>query len=395
MLSKSQTKYARLLPGALAAVLFLAVATLAQTSMPVSEGPVKDTRRSEIVAPGIEHIEVRRGDFSAGAMTDRWTIHALILDPARVRLALGRAMDEGVGTETASSIATRHGAVAAVNGGYFRTAGLYRGEPTGLLSLAGKVLSEPARKRPGLAVAHVTGRVRVAVVSLDFRGDVDAGGGRTRPVSGINRPRENDELILFTPEFHRTTLTGPGGIEAVVIEGLIVSVHDGDGSRPIPENGFVISAAGKAGAWVRDNLRPGGRIEVRSLTTVDPRPAWDPEFILGGGPILVREGRPAAASDPGIYDQGFSNKRHPRTAAGVRADGTLVLVTVDGRQPATSVGMTIEEITSLMIEFGCAEAINLDGGGSTTMAIRGKVTNSPSDPTGERPVSDALLVFLR
>jgi exopolysaccharide biosynthesis protein len=57
--------------------------------------------------------------------------------------------------------------------------------------------------------------------------------------------------------------------------------------------------------------------------------------------------------------------------------------------------MTIEELAKLMVELGCVEAMNLDGGGSTTMVIRNKVINSPSDATGERPVSDALLVFTR
>jgi len=72
-----------------------------------------------------------------------------------------------------------------------------------------------------------------------------------------------------------------------------------------------------------------------------------------------------------------------------------MLVTVDGRQPKKSVGMTIEELAVLMTGLGCVEAINLDGGGSTTMVINGRVVNNPSDATGERPISDALLVFPR
>jgi hypothetical protein len=376
-------------------IFFLAFPVHSLSLAGIFQAKPAETRRSEIVARGVEHVELRRGDFTPGTETERWTIHVLTLDPGRVRLALGRAMDEGVGTETASSIAARHGALAGINGGYFRTTGIYRGEPAGLLWLAGKVLSEPSRNRPGLAVANMAGGVKAAVVNLDFRAMVDAGSGRTLPVNGVNRPRENDEAILFTPEFHRTTLTGPGGIEAVIVDGLVVSVHDGEGSRPIPENGFVISATGKAAAWVRGNLRPGGHADVRGEAAMDPRPGWEPEFILGGGPALVREGRPVSAADPGTYDQGFSMKRHPRTAAGVRADGTLVLVTVDGRRPAQSVGMTIAELEGLMIELGSVEAVNLDGGGSTTMVIKGRVVNSPSDPTGERPVSDALLVFLR
>jgi exopolysaccharide biosynthesis protein len=71
----------------------------------------------------------------------------------------------------------------------------------------------------------------------------------------------------------------------------------------------------------------------------------------------------------------------------------LVLVTVDGRQPRKSVGLTLEELAQLMIELGCREALNLDGGGSTTLVIRNRVVNSPSDQSGERPVSDALLIY--
>ena len=304
-------------------------------------------------------------------------------------------MDEGVGAEPASSIAVRHGALAAVNGGYFRTTGIYRGGPAGLVEVSGRVLSEPSGNRPGLAVGDAGGLTRAAVVTVDFRAAVIAEDGTARSVDGVNRPRGDDELILFTPEFHRTTLTGPGGVEAVVIGDLVTAIFGGVGSRTIPAGGYVLSASGRAGQWLRDHIRAGRTVELRASAAANPEPAFAPDFIVGGGPVLVRAGKPVAASDPGAYDQGFSIKRHPRTAAGIRADGGLVLVTVDGRQPVRSVGMSIAELEALMIEFGSVEAINLDGGGSTTMVVRGKVVNSPSDVAGERPVSDALLVFLR
>jgi exopolysaccharide biosynthesis protein len=129
--------------------------------------------------------------------------------------------------------------------------------------------------------------------------------------------------------------------------------------------------------------------------TASPRLSFEPDFILGGGPILLKEGAPAAETDSGIYAEGFSRNRHPRTAVGIRKDGSLVFITVDGRRPSQSVGMTIAEIADLMRELGCTDAINLDGGGSTTMVIRDKVVNHPSDPSGERPVGNALLVFRR
>ena len=134
---------------------------------------------------------------------------------------------------------------------------------------------------------------------------------------------------------------------------------------------------------------------MRSTVRLVPRPAFPPEFIIGGGPRLVQAGRPAASADPGIYGPGFADARHPRTAVGVRADGRVVLVAVDGRQPEKSVGMTIAELTALLRELGAVEALNMDGGGSTTMVVRDRVVNNPSDLAGERPVGDAILVFLR
>jgi hypothetical protein len=377
-----------------AAILVLFVAVPLHSQVTAGAAPA-ETRRVETVAPGVEHLAIRRGDLSDNVHVDRWTIHALVLDPSRVRLELGRAMDEGVGTEPASSIAIRHGALAAVNGGYFRTTGLYRGQPAGLIEVAGRVLNEPSRNRPGLAIADVAGKVRAAVVTVNFRAEVADDGGAVRTVDGVNRSRGNDELILFTPEFHRTTLTGQGGVEAVVIGGFVTAVYDGEGSRTIPPNGCVLSASGQAGQWVREHIKAGRNVEIRTAAISSPPLDFVPDFIIGGGPVLVRAGKPALASDTDAYDQGFSMKRHPRTAAGIRADGGLVLVTVDGRQPVRSVGMTIVELEGLMIEFGSVEAINLDGGGSTTMVISGRVVNSPSDAAGERPVGDALLVFLR
>ncbi len=378
-------------PG-LALILIAFTLSLAASSLGFpQESP--ETRRAETVAPGVEHIEIRRGESTAGVEADRWVIHALLLDPRRVRLSLGRAFDGGVGVETTSSIAARHGALAAVNGGFFRTEGLYRGEPAGVVVRGTRVLSEPSRRRPGLAVSSADGRVRAAAVSVSVRADVIASDGTALLVNGFNRPRLDDELILFTPEFHRTTLTGPNGVEVVVAAGLVAAVHDGVGSQPIPADGFVVSAHGAARRWVRAHLRPGMRVEVRTVTRFDPVPPFDPDFVLGGGPVLLRGGETAA--DAGEYAASFRLQRHPRTVVGARADGQLVLVTVDGRQPGLSVGMTIAELTALMAEFGCSEAINLDGGGSTTMVIRGKVVNHPSDPGGERSVGDALLVFLR
>ena len=137
------------------------------------------------------------------------------------------------------------------------------------------------------------------------------------------------------------------------------------------------------------------RIEIKTEIIVIPTVPFKPDFIIGAGPQLLASGKFVAESEAANYSESLMKLRHPRTSIGWREDGRLILVTVDGRQPRKSVGMTIEELAKLMLELGCQEAINLDGGGSTTMVIKNKIVNSSSDQTGERPVSDALLLQTR
>lgn len=367
---------------ALAGVLFFSLISLAQIASPTEQ------RNAETLAPGVEHIEIRRGDFTIES-GDRWQIHVLRVDPAKAALKWVRAMDEFVGVETTSSMAERHSAIAAINAGFFRVAGVYRGESDGLLILNGKVMSEPVRGGAALALSNAGG-TKIAFARVMVKAELKVNGKTTVPINGFNRPREADQLIVFTPEFHRTTLTNPNGIEVIVRKNRVQESRDGKGSSLIPADGFVLSASGAARQSL-NALRRGTKVEVISQINATPNIPFTPDVMLGGGPILLANGAVQTNSD-GFNPNSFVNARHPRTAIGVRSDGTLILVTVDGRQPKKSVGMTIPELAKLMLEFGCKEAMNLDGGGSTTMVIRNKVVNSISDATGERAVSDALLI---
>jgi exopolysaccharide biosynthesis protein len=352
-----------------------------------------ETRQTETIAPGLEHLQILRGDFTA-EQGDHWLINALTVDPQLFRLELGLALDEIIGVETTSSLAARRGAIAAINGGYFRTTGIYRGEQMGALFTHGQLLSEPARGRAALALAESGGQMRAATTVVTAQAKLRIGKA-VRFISGLNRPRQKDELIVFTPEFHRTTLTTPDGLEAIVVRGRVTAVRNGAGSLVIPVNGFVISAHGIAREWALQHLRVGARISIKTEFNANPPLPFKAAVILGAGPRLLVSGQALGESEPGFNAQTFYRARHPRTALGWRTDGHFVLVTVDGRQPRKSVGITIPELAALMGELGCIEAINLDGGGSTTMVIKNKVINSPSDATGERAVSDALLLFPR
>ena len=95
--------------------------------------------------------------------------------------------------------------------------------------------------------------------------------------------------------------------------------------------------------------------------------------------------------DPGFFYR-FGVRRNPRTIAGVTRRDHLLLVTVDGREPGHSVGASFDEEAAIMRSLGATDALNLDGGGSTAMVVGGQLLTQPSDPTGERPVGDALLL---
>lgn len=379
------------MPNRVLTILLLGFICFVQAGQPANRGA--DERTVETLVPGVERILIKRGDFGQ-ASGDRWMIHALIVDTGLARLKLAQAMDEVAGAETTSSMAVRHGALAAINGGYFRTTGVARGEPVGALTINGKILSEPVRNRAALALRDEGNRIRAAISHFTQTAELRVAGKTARTINGFNRPRERDELIVFTPEFHRTTLTEPDGIEVIVQRNRVIALFDGAGSQLIPPGGWVISASGTSRNWVRTFLQRGVRVEINAQSKSEPPISFTPDFVLGGGPQLISSGKPVFEAEAGRYSESLYRLRHPRTAIGWRADGKLVLAVVDGRQ-TQSVGMTMDELAALMRELGCVEAMNLDGGGSTAMVIKNKVVNRPSDATGERPVSDALMIFPR
>ena len=189
-----------------------------------------------------------------------------------------------------------------------------------------------------------------------------------------------------------------GCAEVVITNSRIVAIGEGSGSTPIPPDGMVLSIGAERLEEVLPRLRVGdtASIQLRLIPLLaDPERDWArTEHIVSGGPLLLWRGN--RIEDPQVesISRVFFLARHPRTAVGVREDGTLLFVTVDGRRPEESVGMSLPELTDLMIELGAVSAINLDGGGSTTMVIDGKVVNRPSGGSPRRN-ADAILLYPR
>ena len=354
-----------------------------------------DKVRAALVAAGLVVAEVREIGRDIASAEAPLRAQVLEVEPGSIAVQVAHARDAAIGLETTRDLARRRGAIAAVNGGFFRVSGILAGESEGVLKIDGRLLSEPDRGRAGVGFFDEAGRVGAVFGRLGFCAEARLASGSGVAIDGINRERKPGEVVLYTPELHRTTLTDPSGTEVLVSGGKVIEIRRGAGSSTIPATGFVLSFAGDAGAA----FEIGDPVELE--TRLVPRSGEGAELwssahsALGAGPLLLRGGRRVARPELESISRVFTEARHPRTAAAARADGTLLFVTVDGRNPDWSVGMSLPELTDLLLELGAVDAVNLDGGGSTTMVVRGESVNRPSDPAGDRANGDAILLFPR
>jgi hypothetical protein len=164
----------------------------------------------------------------------------------------------------------------------------------------------------------------------------------------------------------------------------------------------VVQGIGEGATWLTSHAQVGRTLRITRVLRADGRRLRlrHRTGVVNGGPFLVRGGRASVDAwhegfvhpdDPGFFF-GFGVSRNPRTMAGITRRGDLLLVTVDGRAPGYSIGLSFREQARVMRALGARVAINLDGGGSTTLAVRGKLVGRPSDTTGERPVGDVVTV---
>jgi hypothetical protein len=282
--------------------------------------------------------------------------------------------------------------VAGVNGDLFN---LSVGAPSGLMMLNGVLAAQPNPDRSSAGVAS-DGTLRVERVR--FAGTWQ-GAGQRRPLV-LNRAPAPGGTALFTPAYGPTTPASDQTVELTLspfpaaqplrdLVGTVVGAKEG-GATPIPPGGAVLVGRGATGAGRLATEAPLGSSPTVRLTLT---PDWSGLVDgVGGGPVLVRDGKAIFRSNE-LFTVPQLVPRQPRSALGQTQDGRIILVTVDGRRPGYSVGMTNFELALLFTRLGAWTASALDGGGSATMAFEGALLNRPSDGSGERAIANSVNLF--
>jgi Phosphodiester glycosidase/FlgD Ig-like domain len=296
-----------------------------------------------------------------------------------------------LGRETVSSMQRRlasQATMVGINGDFSRFAD---GVPSGIFLRDGVLVAPPASERSS---AGITLDGLLDVRRVGFRGTW-RGTGQRRALNFLNRQPGTNGMALFTSDWGRATPRIAGSF-AVVLAPFPASVPNADlvapvtatangSSVPLAPGTAVLVARGNAASRLQAEAAVGTDLTLRLILQPDWAVVAD---AIGGGPVLVRDGKPVYRSNEAFTTSQIA-PRHPRTAVGQLADGRIVMVVVDGRQPGYSVGMTTFEMALTLTRLGAVRAMQLDGGGSSTIAFDGKVLNSPSDGA-ERPISTSL-----
>jgi hypothetical protein len=388
--------------------------TLVVACAPAMHAPAADVDSGREVAPGVSYRQITdpRGP---------WVMNVVRVDLRRADIEIrgARALDQLKGRERVSDMVHRANAggervVAAVNADFFE---LKSGENENNQVIAGewwkglKVTDSPYDTYDN---AHTQFGIDGARRPVMDRFILDARAwdrGAMTPILTLNfNPSGKPEgTALYTSRYGSNTpldttrktaeavlaAAGRRGDTLLFVRRGAVAATSGSS---IPADGAVLAAYG-AGARAKEiqAMADGDTVKILLATVPHMAHGIAPAMIIGGWPRILRDGENVASDAPTFEGtlSGNAEARHPRTAVGFSRDSsTLLLFTVDGRSE-NSGGMTLSELADMMRQLGAWQAMNFDGGGSTTMVIDGKIVNHPSDQQGERTVGNALLVVLR
>jgi exopolysaccharide biosynthesis protein len=380
---------AKTLQNALAFFIFIFSSTVlvAQPSTPASTN-----------FPGITYTNTRLAD---GPLS----IHVVQLNRANRQYEIEsiHARGEAIGLDTLSDqlalvSATSGSPAAAINGDYYQRDKDYAGAPRGLQVVDGQLLSAPS----GEATFWVDATGDFHADNIDSRFQIIWPDGSTSQFA-LNGERADSEIELYTSAAGTSTHT-KGGRELILIreEGSPPwPIHVGlnyaarvreireTADTPLTTNILVLSVGPEMLKKSPPKIQVG---DILRISTATEPALHGVKTAISGGPMLIHNGSRVKlkSSDSMAYAVTTMWEQHPRAAIGWN-EKFFFLVEVDGRQKRLSVGITLDDLTKFLMELGCNEAMNFDGGGSATLWFDGEVRNSPCDRM-EREIANSLVI---
>jgi len=379
-----------------AAVLFC----VAAASAIAGELPVRgsffsvQSRQAEIISEGVTLI-----DYSLALKGNpvRLTVLQIDLRNPYVKIE-GLIGSDGTleNTQQVSKMAERSGAVAAINGGFFIIA---QGKPLGMIVRDGELVSSPIM-RSDMPVFALDMDKRPLMDFFKFSGEVKAANGAVFSLFGVNKLSYNlengglsdtDQLTLYNRNWGQFSRGGsdelPGAVETVVENNVVTKQVVAGAPLPIPANGYILWGHGKAADFMSKNMPVGSRVKVSYQTT----PAFEKiKLSTGSNSFLVQQGKVA------VFQEELKGS-NSRTAVASSDNGKLLyLVAVE--KSSRSTGLEQKELAELLVAMGVETALNLDGGGSTTMVAKHlgdtRLSTVIQPKEGwQRPVTDGLGIF--
>jgi len=293
-------------------------------------------------------------------------------------------------TSTVSNLVNTNRAVAGVNGDYFEFKPLPH--PMGTYIEDGKVISSPIERAYALPTFYITEDNKPGIEFFDRSFKLKSlDSGETLDISLINKSADFNMVTLLNKNWGQKSFGNrfnEDTIEMVVVDNIVEEIRVGQPPIDIPDNGYVITVSGERGETILNNFEVGHEVELITNTTPNLESI---KFAIGGGSIILKNGVPTNSN---INIKG----NQPRTGIGISQDEKeLIIATIDGRNNSF-VGVSQELFGLILKDLGAYNAINLDGGGSTTMAVKpvdkqvAEVVNKPSDGS-QRKVPNGVGVF--
>lgn len=351
----------------------------------------------EPIAPGVVRYKYEVSRDKKNAQTNVVTVD---LNNPYIKINTVAGGGTYTNKATVSQMADRTNAVALVNGDFFTMQ--LQGVPLGASIIDGDMKSSPA-VLTDIWSFGIDENNTAFIDSTKFVGSVTAPNGKSYPIDGLNKTfywyqpskeySHESKIQMYNSFWSSKSRGDKTAGEVLLSEDNVVEqiVYRKNIDMKIPEGKKILQVSGGSERFMRENVKVGDKLQIN--TNIEPNRSW--KMMIGGHALLVENG----AIKKYTKDVNSIGGVRARTAVGISQDGkTVYIVSAEGRTNR-SPGLSLNELSQFMLDLGAYKAMNLDGGGSTAMAVRNlgdlkrtRVTN-PERNAGERKVVNGLGVF--